>query len=307
MIVRFSIFFIFLFSVFSNSTAQNTVKKFFFGSEDFYKSNSELILIVDNPQTEIATEIGSRYYSDTNFIKRISKEFFSEVDTSDHDISAHFCGYDLFFYSKNKDNLTLLRAINSNCDLEEIGISDAKSKCQNLETLRSSGVKLKLDTILSKVLPSMKDSVLLGAVYHKNLDIYENSNVRPSEAKYWFGNNNCRNLPMWYYDGTVEETLRLDSTLTIEQNIISYLNKLGIADVKDKAINWQLNPEVTEDIMFREMIGYPVPTEVSIKFYFSSEYFENFNSLEIQKIDIERFTDIQNTPRQIILYKIPEK
>lgn len=306
MIVRFSILFICLLSILSDATAQNTVKKYFFGSEYFYKSNSELILIVDNPQTEIAKKIGSRYYSDTNFLKLISKVFFTEVDTSNHDVSMHMCGYDMFFYIRNNDNLTYLRAINSNCDLEEIGIIDAKSKCQNLETLTTSGIKLKLDTIHSKILPSMKDSVLLGTVYHKNLDIYENSNSRPSEAIYWFGNNNCSNLPVWYYDGMVEETLRLDSTVTIEQNIISYLTKLGITNVKDKAINWRIHPEIAEDLDFREMMGYPVPKEVPIKFYFSLEYFENFDSLKIQKIDIKRLTDIENTTRHILLYKIPE-
>lgn len=306
MIVRFSILFIFLFSIFIDTTAQNTVKKYFFGSEDFYKSNSELILIVDNPQTEIAKEIGSRYYSDTNFLKLISKEFFTEVDTSNHDVSMHMCGYDMFFYVRNNDNLTYLRAINSNCDLEEIGIIDANSKCKNLETLTTSGIKLKLDTIHYKISPSMKDSVLLGTVYHKNLDIHENSDSRPSEAIYWFGNNNCRNLPVWYYDGIVQETLRLNSNITIEQNIISYLTTLGITNAKDKAINWRIHSEIAEDIEFREMMGYPVPREVPIKFYFSSEYFENFDSLEIQKIDIEQLTDIENTPRHIILYKIPE-
>ena len=71
---------------------QTTSKKYFFGSRDFFKTNNELVIIVDNPQTEFAKRLGSRYYNDTAFIRKISNEFFTEVDTSNHDIESHFCG-----------------------------------------------------------------------------------------------------------------------------------------------------------------------------------------------------------------------
>jgi len=252
------------------------VRQYFFGSEDFYKTNQELILIVKNPQTEFAENLGSRYYNDTAFIRKVSTHFYTELDTSNHDISIHSCGYDLYFYSKKNQNLFLIKAINSSCDIEEIGIVNAKNKCKNLEFLATSGSLLTIDTLCTSVYPETKDSILKNVIYHRNVGIVE-GNIT-SESFYYSGSNNSRNLPKWYYDYFVETTLPLDSTLSVNQNILKYLLKKGIDSVEYKNINWQIDRKIAEDIELNELLGDPPPNFVDMKFYFSkdlSEYFQN--------------------------------
>lgn len=282
---------------------QSTVKQYFFGSEDFYKENHELIIIVKNPQTEFAENLGSRYYNDTSFIRKISTLFYTEVDTSNHDISIHSCGYDLYFYAKKNQNLFLIKAVNSSCNVEEIGIIDAKKQCENLELLATSGSQLVIDTLSTTIYPETKDSILKDVIYHRNVGIVE-GNIT-SESFYYSGNNNSRNLPKWYYDYFVETSLQLDTSISISQNILNHLLEKGIDSVMYENVNWQIDSKIAEDIELCELFDYPLPNAIDLKFYITkdmSQYFEN-DVLNCQLPQI--WTSFTNdTYKRILLFKM---
>jgi hypothetical protein len=282
---------------------QNTDKQYFFGSENFYKDNSELVIIVKNPQTEFAENLGSRYYNDTAFIKRISSEFYSEIDTSNHEQSSNFFGYDLYFYKKKNQNLFLIKAINSSCDIEEVGIIYSKNQYKNLELLATSGSLLEIDTLLSMVYPETKDSILKDVIFHRDVGIVE-GNIT-SESFYYSGNNNSSNLPKWYYDYFIEVSLKLDSTISINQNILTYLEKRGIDSVQYKDITWQIDPLIAEDIEFRESFRYSLPKVINIKFFIKKDFAHYFQD-EIQNCLLpQNWTSFENDSyKRILLYKI---
>jgi hypothetical protein len=282
---------------------QNTFKQYFFGSENFYKDNSELIIIVKNPQTEFAENLGSRYYNDTVFIKRISSEFYSEIDTSIHEQSSNFCGCDLYFYTKKNQNLFLIKAINSSCDIEEVGIIDSKNQCKNLELLATSGSLLEIDTLLSMVYPETKDSILKDVIFHRNVGIVE-GNVT-SESYYYSRNNNSSNLPKWYYDYFIEVSPKLDSTISINQNIITYIEKRGIDSVQYKDITWQIDPLIAEEIEFSKSFGCSLPKVFKIKFFIKKDFARYFQD-EIQNCLLpQNLTDFENdSNKRILLFKI---
>lgn len=283
--------------------SQNTLKNYFFGSENFYKDNQELVIIVENPQTEFAENLGSRYYNDTTFLRIISTEFFTETDTTNHEQLFHLCGYDLYFYTKKNNNLFLFKAINSSCDMEELGIIDSKNKCQNLEVLATSGTILKVDTLQETVYAETKDSILKDVIFHRNVSMVE-GNIT-SESFYYSGRNNSRNSPKWQYDYVTEILVPIDSSLSIDQNIKGYLASKGIDSVEYKMINWQIDPYSAEKIGLNDLFVSPVPEKIGIQFYLSKEYIGYFENEKLNCILPEKWTKFHDdSNRKILLFKL---
>lgn len=285
--------------------SQQFVKQYFFGSPDFYRSNPELVVIVDHPQTKLAEAIGNRYYNDTTFLQRIAREFYTLTDTSNHETAAHMCGYDLFFYTKRGNNLQLLNRINSKCDLSETAGLDAPTKCTNLETLLESGTPLTIDTLHTPLTANRREEMLQGLIYYKNVEVDPISSFITARNYFWSHPANCFNLPVWYYDGSIVQKVPIDTSLSLDINIERHLSKWGIYDLTGKTINWRLDPSHAESLILYEIGTVPLPHTLTITFYLTSDYFHYFESETIKPVDPQVHTTFKSNWCGLV-YQLPD-
>lgn len=241
--------------------------------------------------------------NDTAFIRKIPTQFYTEVDTSNHSINSHFCGHDLYFYIKRNQNLFLIKAINSSCDIKEIGIIDAENRCENLDFLATSGSRLTIDTLRETVYHETKGSILEDVIFHRNVGVVE-GNIT-SESFYFSGNNNSRNLPIWSYDYFVDATLKLDSATSVHQTILNYLSQKGIDSVKYENINWQIDSKIAEDIELNELLGGSLPDFIDIRFYITEDLAHHFQNDLLNCQLPQNWTNFKSdSNKHILLFKV---
>lgn len=302
--MRFRILFLLTcFVNFHTVWSQATRKEFFFGSADFYKENPELVIIVRKPQTSLAETLGSRYYNDSSFIREISEKFYHETPGDTVIETDYFCGHDLFFYTKKNNNLQLIRSINSECESYLLGSSN-----ENMKLLLNSGIPLQIDTLRKEVFADTRDSILKNVIFFRDVGIVE-GNIT-SELIYFSDYPdyyNSVNLPIWYYDGRIEQRVYLNPELTVHQNMSAHLLALGIDSVAYKGINWRINPNDLREIENTEIQGTKQGKYIPVNFFITTEFFSFFDQKQIYCLVPQFHTYFAENPyRTILLYRIPE-
>lgn len=256
--------------LFNYSYAQNVIKEYFLSSSHFIDNNQQLVLIVKEPQSELANEIGSRIYEDFDLIRQIQESLVVEIDTTEERI-RDFCGFDLFLYLKSGRNLKRINQLNSNC------VSELLSN-KNIEFLKI-GERLYLDTLSKEVLDTMNKSQIFSTdvIYadHGQLANFDN----------WLESLwNSSTFPFWYYDGYIELELKSNFELSVIENIHVFLKKKGINKVASASINWKLNYEHKKQLNIFEEYPKPRTETLKIKIYLMEEFYRLFEHYQVESL-----------------------
>ena len=160
-------------SVISFSQTKND---FLFNNLKDFESNQELVLIIKEPQSELAKEIGSRFYS-FDLAAEIKNNFVDSSTTKFFDL----CGFDMYFYLKSGRNLRPIAQLNSSC-------SERFLTKNNIELLKQGSI-LYTDTLL--VNQKKKSNYFAKSVYYV---------FRDEETGLYEELQNSVAFPLWYYD-----------------------------------------------------------------------------------------------------------
>lgn len=193
-------------SVQLGNAQDSIVRDYFFDQNLTVDSTTSLVLLVRNPQTEFAKNLGHRIYTDSNQINELKRTFYKNIENGVY--SVHKCGYDLFFYLYKNDTLHYLKALNSNCSIGDF-------ECENFDALKENGESLR-----TEVLWEIPDD------FKANKDRYF-SNLLTS---YYFSESPSEKLnnalyPIMYYEHYFTVTFDLDTTISPKKNIENYLAK----------------------------------------------------------------------------------
>tara|TARA_B100000508_G_scaffold138562_1_gene134930 strand:- start:610 stop:1437 length:828 start_codon:yes stop_codon:yes gene_type:complete len=245
-----------------DDTSGAVYKDYFFDDKLKINDSTSLVVFTRNPQTQMAKDLGHRIYSDTNFIRRLKNDFYELKNPYTPEI-VHFCDFDIFFYSYDGHELNYLNKLNSHCDISKIN-------CRNLDVLFRPGSELRVDTLSSFPERYKNDK---SKLFTEDVIVSYFENTESWDI--------CKNsrLPRIYYDGYAVVNIKLDTALTIEENIKKYI-KQYTDDLND--INWNVWSH-TEGV--REFIEYKQPSNVDLFIYLKKEVFDEFKELDIEKIE----------------------
>lgn len=239
-------------------------KEYFFDDRLQINDSTSLVIIIEDAQTQMATELGHRIYADTAFIRKIKTRFYEEKEMVDGIISevTHFCGHDMYFYSLINGEMTYLNRLNSNCGLSEVS-------CQDLGILFQSGRKMRVDTLTS-----------LPKKYKKSRNDLFTDNVIRSHYQNTQSWDICQSskLPRIYYDGYFKAEIILDTNFTVEQNIENFIQQYSD---NLKNINWNIwshNKELKRFNYLHES------TKIELFVYLKKKVFNEFKVFDIQTI-----------------------
>lgn len=253
-------------------------KEFFFDNRLQINDSTSLVIIIEDAQTQMATELGHRIYDDTAFIRKIKTRFYEEKEMVNGIISGgvtHFCGHDMYFYSLSNGKMSYLNRLNSNCGLSEVS-------CQDLGILFESGRKLRVDTLTS-----------LPKKYKKSRDDLFTENVIRSHYENTTSWDICQSskLPRIYYDGYFKTEIILDTNFTVEQNIKNFIQKYS-DDLKN--INWNI---WSDNIQLKRFNYLRESTKIELFVYLKKEVFNEFKVFDIQTI-----VPIVNEDYKLLIY-----
>lgn len=113
-------------------------RRYFLEGRDLVENGGELVILVNEAQTQMAREMGAVIVRDTSFLRFVQDSIYKTLDGRPEII--HFCGHDLYFYAKYGSNLQFIKAVNSNCGLNEFG-------CENMNRLLAHSEQLEMDTV----------------------------------------------------------------------------------------------------------------------------------------------------------------
>lgn len=241
-----------------------TYKEYFFDDKLIVNDSTALVILIQEPQTQMAKELGHRIYKDTTFIRKIKNQFYEEKLVEDGKTKEvmNFCGYDMYFYSLYKNELTYLNKLNSNCGISEVS-------CKDLSILFESGKILSVDTLTS--LPKKFNKSKATLFSDKVITSYFENTQQWDICK-------TSRFPNIYYDGYFGAEITLDSSFTINQNIELFLKKYT-SEIQN--INWNVrsnNIEVIKFIRFKES------TKIELTVFLTKQSFKPFKSFDIQPI-----------------------
>ena len=210
-------------------TNPKLVRKYFFENVNFSKEGKELVVIVKEPQTKLAGDLGYRIYSDTSFLNKIESEFYREIDPSKE--IAHFCGHDIYFYIKSGRNLKFYKQINSHCGINEIG-------CKNVDLLIENGIILHADSLKTLDFENLKPKEIIkdDVIYAELISSY---GIWQEEYQPLFYNN-C-GKPNWLYDGKFQTTIEVDNVTPVDIYIQLFFSHVDSIEFKN--INYELEFE----------------------------------------------------------------
>lgn len=253
------------------------VREYLFGDRFPINDSSSLVLMIKDPQTEFAKELNHRIYSDTNFLKRIKKEWFYEYDPEKGKLQ-HFCDYDLFFYKLEGTTMTYLTKLNSHCGISEIN-------CSDLTDLANNGKPLHVDTLSSIPANAQKEDLFNS---HFVSSSYLNS-IEWSICK-------TSRYPKLFYDGYVKTTIKLDTLFSISKNIQNF-----IFHYKENGgnFNWNAWYDNTDNsFKFQRFEKFKESFDLEVYIYLFKEDFEKFRDFEIYPIAFE----IPENNKLILIY-----
>jgi hypothetical protein len=215
----------------------------------------------------LATDAGCRIYTDTTFLGRVQREFYTEYtpDSIRNEVS-HFCGHDVYLYEKTGTNLRLIKTLNSECG------ADIQT-CTYLHLLAEAGRQLRTDTLRteSRERWSINDLQKENILFISEIDNHGhwlNSNS---------GYHNAHNHPYWYYDGYFHKDLIVDTVTPINLQINRFFEASGIDSLRWQKINYSLDQEANYHINFFTDI--PVRTDcIRIHIYLDEELFPYFGN-----------------------------
>lgn len=252
----------------------NTYKEYFFNDRLKINDSTSLVLIIEDAQTQMTSDLNHRIYDDTAFIRKVKNRFYEEKAING-DVETHFCGHDMFFYSLCNGKLTFLNRLNSNCGLSEVS-------CQDLGILFESGRQMRVDTLTS-----------LPEKYIKSRDELFSDNVIESHYQNTQSWGICKSskFPKIYYDGYFHAEILLDSAFTINQNIENFISQYS-NDFTN--LNWNLWSNVIE---VRRFNYFHESIKVEIVIYLKKDLFDQFESFDIQPI-----TPVINENRKLLIF-----
>ncbi|PHR49041.1 MAG: hypothetical protein COA32_03060 [Fluviicola sp.] len=266
-----------------DDTSGAVYKDYFFDDKLKINDSTSLVVFTRNPQTQMAKDLGPRIYSDTNFIRRIKSDFYELKNPLMPEI-VHFCDFDVFFYSYNGHELNYLNKLNSHCDISKIN-------CRDLEVLFQPGSQLRVDT-LSRFPDKYRDDK--SKIFSENVIVsyFENT------GSWDFGNTDwdvCKSsrFPRIYYDGYTVVNIELDTSYTIEENIISYVKRYSDDFDNINWNAWSYTEGVQEFTLFNE------PSKIDLFIYLKIDAFDDFKEFDIKKIE-PRITE---NSKLLIFYK----
>lgn len=286
-----------------HSLAQEKSRIYFFDTTQFIGTNNEIVLIVNNPQTTLAKELGSKIYSNRDEIERLVRTCYEEIENKDIE-SYHFCFFDLWFYRKSGNNLIPIGALNSNCDLKDVGVGNAQTKCTNLELFQKYGQQLRTDTISRKSDPATFFKKNPNIIFYKigfkeaprNLDKFE---------RYSFSFN-ATNFPISYYRYHATDTLIINTGEDINKQIISYLEAKGIKQIESLPINWHFSGKVKQRLELMVDSDQIVNLKIEVIFEFNKEYKSYFsNPLEYKYQKKKSESTWDNMTPIYVIYILP--
>ncbi|MEX0598532.1 MAG: hypothetical protein WD512_18770 [Candidatus Paceibacterota bacterium] len=259
-----------------DDTSRAVYKDYFFDDKLKINDSTSLVVFTRNPQTQMAKDLGHRIYSDTNFIRRVKNDFYELRNPLLPEI-VHFCDFDVFFYSYNGHELNYLNKLNSQCNISKIN-------CRDLEVLFQPDSRIRVDTLNSFPDKYRDDK---SKIFSENVIV---SYLENSES--WDICKSSR-LPRIYYDGYTVVNIKLDTALTIEENIKSYI-KTYSNDFKN--INWNVwshTDGVQKFTLFNE------PSKVDLFIYLKEDVFDDFKEFDIKKIEPR----IEENSKLLVFYK----
>lgn len=256
----------FFFSV-TFTFAQKTEKVYFFGDHDFIASNTQLVVFVKDPQTQIAKDIGQKIYFDTAELRILQNASFErEIPTSKLE---HFCGVDVFLFLKNGQNIQFLYSINSECSID--GFS-----CDLMHLLDSLGSHLKKDSVKSSrknilKLTNSPSSFIYGP-YSKEL-------ITNFNFKNYYFNKNGQNLRPQFYDGYYVDSINVKEDNEFSQyplytaNYKEYIESLPLTKEEKLQIGLLNELNYSEESIRRKLLT----EKIEIRVYLSEELFKKLN------------------------------
>lgn len=263
----------------SFETNPKLIRKYFFKKVNFVKEGKELVVIVKEPQTKLAEDLGYRIYNDTSFLNKIESEFYQDVDPTFE--TAHFCGHDIYFYIKSGSNLKLFKQINSRC-----GLNDELS-CENIGLLAENGLKLNANSLTVLDFENLKPKEIISndVIYAEFI----------SSDGIWQGHhpmfyNNC-SKPNWLYDGTFQIYLEVDQITPIYVFIQQFFSHIDSFEFKN--INYALEHEDENQLhIFNNTSTRLSRVRLNVYldkdcFHYFSEYTIKPNNNDKKKIDLQ--------------------
>jgi len=259
-----------------------TYKEYFFDDKLQINESTSLVILIKEPQTQMARELGNRIYRDTSFIRKIKNQFYEvkEIKNGEGQELIHFCGHDMYFYLLSNGNMTYLNKLNSNCGLSEIS-------CNDLSILFESGKKLRqvrLTSLPEKYIKS-RDGLFSDKVI---TSYYENQ-------EFWDICKSSR-YPNIYYDGFFDMQVAIDPSITINQNIENKL-KSYVRDMKD--VNWNASSYlVNGKLAQHKKTNEPIIIEIRV--FVKKKAFKFFKTFDIKPITFRKL--VFNEDEQLLLF-----
>ena len=188
-------------------TAQTVTETIYFFQNLEIREGTQLLLVTNRAQTHTAHLLGNRLYSDTSYMRKLKENSYKEI--IDGISEVHLCGYDMYFYAVNGDEVRYLNAANSNCGLNDLG-------CEELDTMLFTGTPLYFDTlnIPGNEWNSKNDSILEKAVF-----------TTSHWVDHW-GIAQSEKFPRFYYDYYFEVVLKNEQGKSRRELIEQYVSTL---------------------------------------------------------------------------------
>lgn len=250
-----------------NETTPKLVRKYFFENVNFSKENKELVIIVKEPQTKLAEELGYRIYSDSSFLNKIESEFYRETDQLNELI--HFCGHDIYFYLKSGQNLKFFKKVNSHCGLNELG-------CENLDLLAVNGVKLIADSLKTLDFKNLKPKEIIqdDVIFAERIS---SDGIWQDYQPLFY--NNCAK-PNWFYDGKFQVTLKVDQVTPVNIYIEQFFSHVDSIEFKN--LNYALEYEDENQLHAFNNTSTRL-SQLRLNVYLNKDCFHYFPQFKIEK------------------------
>ena len=228
------------------SFAQKTEKVYFFGDHDFIASNTQLVVFVKDPQTQIAKDIGQKIYFDTAELRIIQSSFVKEVDP-EYQI-VHNCDYDVFFYIKTNQNLRYYGSMNSNCGLDGFD-------CNVMNLLDSLGTPIK------RQLEKHNKKTLDQNIHNEALAIF--FGPFSQEKSTYFSvptdnrSDNAINLQKSFFEGYFMDTLLAKKDDDVDELIQKHILDFGLNNPKGSSIEIDI-PTIDDYFYIEKEVRIPI-------------------------------------------------
>lgn len=247
-------------------TKPKLVRKYFFENVNFTKEGKELVVIVKEPQTKLAEDLGYRVYSDTSFLNKIESVFYREIDPSNE--IMHFCGHDIYFYVKSGKNLKFFKQINSHCGISELG-------CENIDLLSENGKVLHADSLkildFENLTPKeiINDDVIFA-------EFISSDGIWQDYQPLFY--NNCAK-PNWLYDGKFQTTLEVDNKTPVDIYIQDFFGHVDSIEFKN--INYRLEYEDENQLHIFNNTSTRL-SQLRLNVYLDEDCFQYFSEYNIE-------------------------